>query len=56
MVHYIKKPIFLQAFLIAFAVFRTDFGLSWGPTSGEISMIGISLKDELFVIIDLILE
>ena len=41
----------MQAFLIAFAVFRTDFGLSWGPTSGEISMIGISLKDELFEII-----
>jgi len=41
----------LQAFPISFAVFRTDFGLSKGPTSGEISMIGISLKDELFEII-----
>ena len=51
MVLYIKKPIFLQAFPISFAVFRTDFRLSWGPTSGAISMTGISLKNELFEII-----
>ncbi|SVC59109.1 uncharacterized protein METZ01_LOCUS311963 [marine metagenome] len=34
----------MQAFPISFAVFRTDFGLLKGTTSGEISMIGISLK------------